>query len=343
MSIEERKAAVLRAVVQDHIRTGEPVGSKTIASRYGLGVSAATIRNELASLEEMGYLTQPHTSAGRVPTDLGYRFYVDALPEGVPLPRSLVEEIEAFFGPPTADVDELLHGTAALLSRLTGYAAVAVTPQVTGSRVLRTELVPVGSGVMLLIVSDTGRVDKRMLEVGHEPGERVVERASRMLSERLVGLSYGEAARRAAALIREIADEERRLVREVAAAIRQLRDRSAGEIYLGGVANIADEGTFQSPAALREMVGALEEGSAVLEILQAASGAIDDVTVRIGGENTLRAMAEASVVVAWYGARARPVGAIAVVGPTRMEYPRAISSARSVAGHLSDLLRGLAG
>jgi len=343
MSIEERKAAVLRAVVQDHIRTGQPVGSKTIASRHGLGVSAATIRNELAALEEMGYLTQPHTSAGRVPTDLGYRFYVDALPDRVSLPPPLVEEIESFFGPPTAHVDELLHGTASLLSRVTGYAAVAVTPQVSGSRVLRTELVPVGTGVMLLIVSDTGRVDKQMLEVGHEPGERVVERASRMLSERLTGLSYGEAARRAAALIREMADEERRLVREVAAAMRQLRDRSSGEIYLGGVANIADQGTFDSPDALREMVGALEEGSAVLEILQAASGAIDDVTVRIGRENTLRAMAEASVVVAWYGSQARPVGAIAVVGPTRMEYPRAISSTRAVAGHLSDLLRGLAG
>lgn len=343
MSIEERKAAVLRAVVQDHIRTGEPVGSKTIASRHGLGVSAATIRNELAALEEMGYLTQPHTSAGRIPTDLGYRFYVDSLPDGVSLPRTLQEQVEAFFGPPRSDVDELLHGTASLLSRLTGYAAVAVTPQVTSSRVVRTELIPVGSSVMLLIVSDTGRVDKRMLDIGPDPDERIVERASHMLSERLAGLSYGEAAGRAAALIREMAEEERRLVREVAAAIRYVQDRESGEIYLGGVANIADEGTFESPDALRGMVGALEEGSAVLEILRAASGAIDDVTVWIGKENTLRAMAEASLVVAWYGSQARPVGAIAVVGPTRMEYPRAISSTRAVAGQLSDLLRGLAG
>ncbi|HEX6261845.1 MAG TPA: heat-inducible transcriptional repressor HrcA [Actinomycetota bacterium] len=342
MTIEERKAAVLRAVVRDHIRTGEPVGSKTIVSRYGLGVSAATIRNELAMLEDLGYLTQPHTSAGRIPTDLGYRFYVDSLPETVALPRTLQDQIETFFGPPAGDVDEVLHGTASLLSRLTGYAAVAVTPRATSSRVLRTELVPVGSSVMLLIVSDTGRVDKRMLEVGHEPDERIVERASRMLSERLVGLSYDEAARRAAALIREMADEERRLVRDVASAIRHMGDAS-GEIYLGGVANIADEAAFESPDTLREMVGALEEGSAVLEILRAASGAIDDVTVRIGRENTLRAMAEASVVLAWYGPRSRPVGAIAVVGPTRMEYPKAISSTRVVAGHLSDLLRGLAG
>lgn len=343
MSIEERKAAVLRAVVRDHIRTGEPVGSKTIASRYRLGVSAATIRNELAALEDLGYLTQPHTSAGRVPTDLGYRFYVDSLPEKVVLPRTLREQIDSFFGPPPGDVDEVVHGTASLLSRLTGYAAVAVTPEVTSGRVLRTELIPVGSSVMLLIVSDTGRVDKRMLEMGHEPDDGIVERASRMLTERLTGLAYEEAARRAAALIRELADEERRLVGEVAIAIRQLGDRSAGEVYLGGVANIAEEGAFESPDALREMVQVLEEGSSVLEILRAASGALDDVTVTIGRENSLRAMAEASVVVAWYGARARPLGAIAVVGPTRMEYPRAISSARAVAGHLSDLVRGLAG
>jgi heat-inducible transcriptional repressor len=297
----------------------------------------------MAALEEMGYLAQPHTSAGRIPTDLGYRHYVDNLPRRVTLPQALAREIEGYFGDRRVDLDELLHGTAALLSKLTGYAAVALTPRTSGGLVLRAELVPVGSGLMLLVVSDAGRVDKRMLELDTEPDAKIVERASRMLSERLAGLDYDEAAERAAGLAREIADEERRLVRDVADAIRDLRATDAEHVFVGGVANIADEHAFERRETLRELVETLEERAAVLEIVAAVSGAMEDVTVRIGHENPLRALAEASVVVGWYGPDEEPAGAIAVVGPTRMEYPRAISAAQAVAGRLSDLMSGLVG
>lgn len=341
--LEERKATVLQAVVQDYIRTGEPVGSAAIARRYRLGVSSATIRNELATLEEMGYLAQPHTSAGRIPTDHGYRFYVDGLPPQVPLSRALEREIVDFYAQRAPDIDELLQGTATLMSRLTGYAAVALTPQLSRSRVLRAELVPVGSAVMLIVVSDTGRVDKRVLELGRELEPALVERASGRLGERLAGVEFAEAARRASALAKEVEEEERRLVRDVAETIAHLPDPEAEHVYLGGVANIADEHAFERRATLQELVETLEERSAVLELLEAARNAFDDVTVRIGRENQLRALAEASIVVAWYQAQDQPAGAIAVVGPTRMEYPRAISTAQGVAGRLTDLLAGFAG
>jgi heat-inducible transcriptional repressor len=342
-AVGERKATVLQAVVQDYIRTGEPVGSGSIARRYRLGVSPATIRSEMAALEEMGFLAQPHTSAGRIPTDHGYRFYVDHLPRRLTLSRGIGRQIASFYADPVPDVDDLLQGTAALLSRLTGYAAVALTPRLSRSRVLRAELVPVGSSVMLLVVSDTGRVDKRVLDLGAEPAAEIVERASQLLSERLTGLSYDEASRRAASLARQIAEEERRLVRDVAAALAELRDPQAEHVYVGGVANIADEDAFQRRETLRELVETLEERSAVLEVLEAALDALGDVSVRIGRENSLRALAEASLVVAWYEAQERPAGAIAVVGPTRMAYPRAISTAQAVAGRLSELMSGFAG
>src|ERR671918_2704575 len=164
-TVGARKSAVLRAVVIDHIRSGQPVGSGTVARRHRLGVSPATIRNDMSSLEALGYLTQPHTSAGRIPTDLGYRFYVDALPAPLRLTpgqrRAIAESLSELQG----DVEEALRRTAQVLSRLTHYAAVALTPVVEGSKVVRAELVPLGSTALLLVVSDTGRVDKRALEV----------------------------------------------------------------------------------------------------------------------------------------------------------------------------------
>ncbi|MDQ3991002.1 MAG: heat-inducible transcriptional repressor HrcA, partial [Actinomycetota bacterium] len=191
-----RTASVLRAVVREHIRSADPVGSGAIAHRYRLGVSPATIRNEMASLEERGYLHQPHTSAGRVPTDLGYRFFVDSLPSRTRLAEAHDRAIRSFFGTSAPDVEELVRRTAHLLSRLTHYAAVALEPPVEESRVVRAELVPVGSAALLLVVGDTGRVDKRLLDAAGETDEDAVRAASDRLSP-LAGLTYPAAASRA--------------------------------------------------------------------------------------------------------------------------------------------------
>lgn len=345
--LEERKAAVLRAVVQDYIRTAEPVGSGTIARRYRLGVSSATIRNELAALEDLGYLVQPHTSAGRIPTDFGYRFYVDCLPRRLVLSRAHRRALAAFFEEAPADVEEVLHGTALLLSRLTGYAALAVAPRPARSRVLRAELVMVGPVAMLLVVGDTGRVDKHVLEVGEEPRPEAVERVSATLVERFEGLTYGGAAERAAGLAAASAEPaERALLEAVAAGFRRLREDPGSEhVFVGGVANLADEESFSGPDAVRGMVAALEEPEALLGILDWPRWPMDpgEVTVRIGHENPVEALREASVVVAWYWGPTGPTGAVAVVGPTRMAYPAAMSATQVVAGRLSALMESLAG
>src|SRR5436309_10344622 len=159
-----RKAAVLRAVVEEYVRSGEPVGSETIAERYNLGVSSATIRNDLAALEEMGYLTHPHTSAGRTPTDLGYRHFVDALPARGKLRDTQRRAITDYFQQAVGDLEEVLRGAAQLLSRLTQYAGLAVTLSQPEERVLRIELVEMGTKVLVLVITEHGQVLSRVME-----------------------------------------------------------------------------------------------------------------------------------------------------------------------------------
>src|SRR6266540_236180 len=170
--LSERKAAILRALVRLYIRTGEPVGSEALAASAGLGVSPATIRNELASLEEMGYLTQPHTSAGRAPTDLAYRSYVDMLPARPRLRDPERKAIVHFFDEALADVDDILRGTTHLLSRLTRYASLALAPSQRETAIARAELVRLGTATLLLVVFDTGQVDKRLIDLPAEAFNR---------------------------------------------------------------------------------------------------------------------------------------------------------------------------
>jgi heat-inducible transcriptional repressor len=331
---------VLRAVVTDYIRAAEPVGSGTIAARYRLGVSPATIRNDMALLTEMGYLEQPHTSAGRVPTDLGYRFYVDSLPGPTQLTPGQRRAISESLSELEGDVEEALRRTAQVLSRLTHYAAVALTPVVEGSRVVRAELVPLGSTALLLVVSDTGRVDKRALEVPAAGEEDAVRRVSDALIRDIHDLSLAEATEHAEALASRATGPDRSLLTAVASALLDLQ-RGAEHAFLGGVANI--EEAFERRETVRRLFEALDEEASVLRLLRRLPVEGDDVTVMIGREIPLQAMRETSVVVAPYLAAGRQVGAIAVVGPTRMEYLTAISSVGAVARRLTEIVDALAG
>src|SRR3989442_617416 len=163
--LSERKAAILRALVRHYIHTGEPVASEALAGESGLSVSSATIRNELASLEELGYLTQPHTSAGRAPTDLAYRYYVDLLPARPRIRDAERRAIVGFFDEALADVDQILRGTTTLLSKLTRYASLALAPSPRDAVIARCELVSLGTATLLLVVFDTGRVEKRIVDL----------------------------------------------------------------------------------------------------------------------------------------------------------------------------------
>src|SRR5438552_7554700 len=196
----ERKSAVLRAVVEEYVRTGEPVGSETIAERYGLGVSPATIRNEMAALEELGYLMHPHTSAGRIPTDLGYRRYVDSLPARSKLRDPQRRAITDFFQEAVGDLEEVLRGAAQLLSRLTQYAGLAVPPSSPEERILRIELVEMGTKLLVLVITEHGQVLTRMIERPDGLPEDSVGSAARRVTEAVADRPLRAAAARAAQL-----------------------------------------------------------------------------------------------------------------------------------------------
>ncbi len=328
-------------MVVTHIESAEPVGSGQVARRFRLGVSSATIRSEMSALEDLGFLVQPHTSAGRVPTDLGYRFYVDTLPEPSRLPDGVREAIRRFFAS-APDMEETIRGTTRLLSTLTHHAALALAPSIRESRISVLDLVGTGSVWLLVVVTETGAVEKRVLEPGAVSG-RAAERLRRDLNEGFRGLTLAGAAARADALAGAAAeaarDEERRLLEAVAAALHPVRRDE--RVIVGGAANIVGEEGFDRRDTIEGVIRALEEEAQFLTMLRAAATS-GDLTVTIGRENPVTAMREASIVIAPYGPDDRTLGTVGVVGPTRMDYQSAIAAVQAVAERLSRVLQALA-
>jgi len=339
--LSERKDRILRALVHLYVRTGEPVGSDAISQVVRLGVSSATIRNELAALEEMGYLTQPHTSAGRIPTDAGYRYFVDSLPQTSRLRDPGRREVVDFFGQALADVDEILRGTTHLLSRLTRYASLALAPSRDASSLARLELVNLGSVALVLVVFDTGRVDKRVLELPPETTDEQLDRISRGLSERGRGMTLSGARAAVAEEARAASDPDRAILARVTDELASIEEPShpTDHVFLGGVGNIAAEGAFQRGDSLREIFEALERETEILELLRDAT--TRPLAVTIGTESPVTGMWDASVIAAPYGLGEKTLGTIGVVGPTRMDYAAAIVAVRAVAERLSEAVEAL--
>lgn len=332
-----RKSAVLRAVVEEYVRTGEPVGSETIAERTGLGVSSATIRNEMAALEELGYLSHPHTSAGRIPTDLGYRQYVDSLPPGGRLPEAQRRAITGFFAETMQDLEEMLRGTTQLLSRLTQYAGLAVPPRHFDEAVLQVELIEVGSAVMILIVGQQGRVDKQVVDRPEGLDAKALEALERRLGDALRGRSVAEARAQALRLAGEAKPTERDLLLALVDTFGEMqRGARSDHVLVGGVANLADEAAHWRRETVRRLFEALERESEMLLLLRDVTPG-DDLSVTIGAEHPATGEWEASIVAAPFRAGEAALGTIGVVGPTRMDYLSVMASVRAVARRLSEL------
>jgi heat-inducible transcriptional repressor len=339
MNLDERKARLLRAVVHEFIYTAEPVGSKSLTARYSLGVSPATIRNELAVLEEQGYLSHPHTSAGRVPTDRGYRFYVDSLSGVGELARDQAETIARFFEG-AADLEETLQRTSLLLSSLTHSTAMVSPPGLDRSRLRHIELVALGRHViMLVLIVDSGRVEKRLVETANEVAPEDLEDLRRQLNERLVGERLSRAELVLDHMAAEVPSERRALFATLAAAIGQVvGDQTTERVWLGGQANIADPGAFDGLDTVRRVYEALEQQVLVLRLLQATLGK-DKVSVVIGSENSVEGMEACSLVTSAYLA-GDASGSIGVLGPTRMDYLRTMAAVQAVARYLGDAFEG---
>jgi len=344
--LSERKARILAALVAQYIRTGEPVGSESLTAATGSPVSSATVRNELAALEEMGYLTQPHASAGRVPTDLGYRYYVDTLPARMRLGESDRRAIVGFFDEALADVDEILRGTTQLLSRLTHHASVALARNAREGSVMRLEVVNLGSNALLLVVFDSGQVERRFLDLPEGVAPEEAERIASRLGEAVRGSTLADVRETASDRARTAQDEhERTMLAEVEAALASLQAAVQAEhVLYGGVANIVAERAFEHRETLQQVYEALERETEILELLRQTAFADGPVRVTIGREHPDAGMWEATMIAAPFGAilpGSNALGTIGVVGPTRMDYASAISAVRAVADRLSAAVRAL--
>jgi heat-inducible transcriptional repressor len=332
-----RKAAILRVVVEEYVRSGEPVGSETIAEAAGLGVSSATIRNEMAALEELGYLSHPHTSAGRIPTDVGYRFYVDSLPAGGKLRDAQRRAITGFFAEAIMDLEEVLKGSVQLLSRLTQYAGLAVPPCASEEPIVRLELIDMGPTMMVLAVGQHGRVDKRVFDRPGEIDPATIADAERRL-DALRGLTYLEAQASLLQLAAEGPPDEHNLMLHVAETLRQSSAPDQGaHMVVGGVANLTDEAKLWRRETVRRLFEALERENEMLRVLQDVREAHDELSVTIGTEHPSTGEWDASLVMAPFRAGDATLGTIGVVGPTRMDYLSAMASVRAVAKRLSEL------
>ena len=332
----QRKVAVLRAVVEEYVRSGEPVGSETIAERSGLGVSSATIRNELSALEELGYLTHPHTSAGRIPTDAGYRKYVDSLPPGGRLRDAQRKAIAGFFAETMLDLEEVLKGTTQLLSKVTQYAGLAVPPGGSDETILRTELLEVGNALMFLVIGQHGRVDKALVDRPDDIDAEGLTALDRRLADVFRGRSVVEAHAEALKAAAVAQGTERGVLVAAADVFGDMQlGASAHHVLIGGVANLADEAAHWRRETVRRLFEALENESEMLEVLRDVG--TGDVNVTIGAEHPNTGEWEASIVSAPFRSGATSLGTVGVVGPTAMDYVSVMASVRAVARRLSEL------
>ena len=341
-ALAERRASILRAIVTHYVTSGEPVGSKTLVERYRLGVSPATVRNEMGALEEAGYIFQPHTSAGRIPTDAGYRYFVDTGIQPMKLPASEARKIERFFGEPRYELEDALRQTAALLSGVTDHAAVVFAPALDRSVVRHVELVPLaGNRAMVVLVTNTGRVENHIIGIADDMDEVQLDRAAEMLNRLIVGEPLEKAPQKIAEGVARFPLELTSVVEAVMEALKQeMTDHDAERMYLDGTSNIVHEEKFADLETVRQVIGTLEHRRLLLEVLADAIST-STVSVRIGSENALEEMQSCAVITARYGTEDQPLGSLGVVGPTRMDYRRTIGAVHEVASNLGRMLSGL--
>ncbi|MFE6506062.1 heat-inducible transcriptional repressor HrcA [Nocardioides sp. NPDC057767] len=337
----ERRLSVLRAIVEDYVKTEEPVGSKALVERHGLGVSPATVRNDMAALEEEGYITAPHTSAGRVPTDKGYRLFVDRLTTVKPMTAAEKRAIAGFLDG-AVDLDDVVTRSTRLLSQLTRQVAVVQYPTLSRSTVRHVELVSLApTRLLLVLILSTGRVEQRLLEVTEEVSEEALATLRAQINSAVAGVVIAEAGEALRTIARPVdqSDAPRDpLASAVAEAlIEAMNDhRSDERISIGGTSNLARFGdSFDT--AVRPLLEALEEHVVLLKLMgEATAGGL--VTVRIGAEGPYQELSQTSVVATGYGPGDEALATLGVVGPTRMDYPGSMAAVRAVARYLSRIL-----
>jgi heat-inducible transcriptional repressor len=338
--LDIRTQAILRAVIEEYVTTATPVGSQALVDRYGLGVSSATVRNILAELEMSGLLMHPHTSAGRVPTDRGYRFYVESIVDSIPLPAVEQLMIRHQFGQVEFANEQWFRLAATTLASVTRAAGLATPAKPKAAHVRRVDLVAINDRlVSLILVLREGAIKQALLSLDEPTDQETLDRVAALLNDRITDSTASRAQVRLATL--RPADPLEGLAAQVGERIvRTLREYDAAvieEIFSDGLLNVMEAPEFAQSEKLRRVFSALENRAYLGELVGNVAGA-GRVQIFIGHENEPTDMQDVSLVLAPYGRPGRAVGVVGVLGPTRMSYPHAIGTVRFVSGLMNELV-----
>lgn len=323
--LTERQQEVLRAVIQDHIASAEPVGSRSVARQFGFRLSPATIRNVMADLVELGYLLQTHTSSGRVPTDLAYRFYVDSLMDRRPLTRAEESMIERRFRPVRGEIEDLMWEATKLLSGLSRSVGVVLAPRVDQLSVKRVEFVHLSAQrVLVILITTSGQVHHKVVVLDDVIPQEELTKIARLLNALVEGISLPRVRQ---LLVKKMAEEkamyDELLRRALTLGQKSFAGDMEGEVYIGGTANIMEQPEFADIEKMRSIFAAFEEKSKVVKILDQCLDQ-EGLTIIIGSENVVRELQGLSLVTAPYWCGEHLLGTLGVFGPTRMEYSKII-------------------
>lgn len=329
-----RRAQILRLIINSYIETAVPVASEAIARRYGLSISPATVRNEMAHLEAEGYIMQPYTSAGRIPSDKGYRYYVEGLMEAVDLDEEEKLTIRHQFHQASRGLEEWLQLAAAVLAQAVHNLAVITPPLTRAARLRHVHLVAVQDVVVLLIVLlEPARLRQRLLSLDEPVAQTELDRVANRFNHLLAGLSAREMGTR----LMELSPLEEQVIQAITAIMEEEEVKGYGRAYLDGLRLVLGQPEFARASKILEILDALDERN-LPQFIPFQDVEPQQVSVIIGGENRQDIMRQCSVVLTRYGAATGPSGALAVLGPTRMHYDRAISTVRYIASVMDELL-----
>jgi heat-inducible transcriptional repressor len=338
MAIDERKIKILQAIINDYIITGEPVGSRTIAKKYNLGVGSATIRNEMADLEELGFLEQPHTSSGRIPSNKGYRLYVDKLMEAGNL--TLEEELkikEYILNSAMHEVEKIVKEACSLLSELTNLTSIVKAPSVRSSYIKSIQLFAIDShNLVSVIVADNGVIKNHIIKINNMPTNETIQMITNVLNFRLRNLSIEQINLEVINTIRnELSGYDEVFNAILPALYETLKESNNLEVFVEGATNIFNYPEYNNIDKAKEMLSLISDKNNLVDLIEPSNG----ITIRIGEENSFPEAKDCSVISAEYYFNGRPIGTIGLIGPKRINYSRIVAIMNKVMHELNRSLK----
>ncbi len=340
MGLSERKRLILQAIIEDYIQTAEPVGSRNIAKNHDLGLSAATIRNEMADLEDMGYLDKPHASAGRIPSEMGYRFYVDSLMSRYSLTLDEINSLQHSMDGKYSQLESVISTISDIITKTTNYPAIIEMPSAQKIRLKNVRLILIERGaVLIVVVTDTGVVRNQHLKVSDEVDYDVIDSIANFLSTQLAGLCAEDFTAARLMLIYEAMVPYGTILKSVMEFVLECLEDSARKVYIGGASNILNNPEFENIDRAKKFLKFIDSKENVTKML---GGLIDDgngeISIKIGSENGVEEMSDTSLVVANYRVGDKLTGKIGIIGPKRMDYARVVSSLELINDKLTEIL-----